>query len=169
MKRITTITIICLITATAVASVARYRTEIFSQVKLTSEDIPQGFIIGKIPPAVKKVLKQNPWQMDRPAIKRLSRHIYPGGDYNKIKGIYMTIMANSRHPYGDDIVCYCILFRDEAAARDEIKKLKDFVGYNSDRAIVVEKENLAVYLHVDSTSDFHHIQNMAEVIRKRIQ
>jgi len=169
MKKLITITAICLVTATAIASIARYRAEVFSKIKLTSSDIPQGFIIGKIPPAVKKVLKANPWQMDRAAIKRLSRHIYPGGNYNKITGIHMTIMANARHPYGDDIVCYAILYRDEPSALGEIKKLKDFVGYNNDRAILIEKENLAVYLHVDSTSDYHHIQAMAEVIRKRIQ
>ncbi len=169
MKKLITITVICLVAATAAASIARYRVEVFSKIKLTDNDIPQGFMIGKIPPGVKKVLKANPWQMDRAAIKRLSRHIYPGGNYNKISGIHMTIMANARQPYGDDIVCYAILYRDEPSATEEIKKLKEFVGYNNDRAIVIEKDNLAVYLHVDSTSDYHHIQTMAEVIRKRME
>ncbi len=168
MKRIIITTIICLI-AIAATGTPRFKINIFNKVKLGSNDIPSGFIVGKVPPGVKKVLKNNPWNMDRPAIRRLSRHIYPGGDYNKIMGIHMTILANAKQPYGDDIVCYCILFRDEASTRDEVKKLKDFVGFNKDRAIIIEKDNLAVYLHVDSTVDFHHIQNLAEKIKDRIE
>ncbi len=168
MKRILLTTLVCLI-AIAAAGTARYRPDIFEKVKLTSNDIPRGFVIGKVPPAVRRVLKNNPWKLDRTAIRRLSRHIYPGGDYSKILGIHMTILASARQPYGDDIVCYCILYRDETSARNEIKKLKDFVGFNRDRAIILEKENLAIYLHVDSTTDFHHIHSIAEKIKTRLQ
>jgi hypothetical protein len=43
------------------------------------------------------------------------------------------------------------------------------VGYNRDRAIVIEKKNLAVYLHVDSVKDFEHIRELSETIKKRLE
>jgi hypothetical protein len=60
--------------------------------------------------------------MDRPAIKKLTARIYPGGDYNRIRGMHMTIMSRKKNPYGDDIVCYIILYKDASSAKEELKK-----------------------------------------------
>lgn len=49
--------------------------------------------------------------------------------------------------------------------QEEIVKLNEFTGYNSDRSIVLEKGNIAVFLLVDSTKDYPHIQNISESIR----
>jgi len=159
--------IIC--TTTAVISIfiflstasSTYNIDIFEKIRPSDNDLPAGFMYGKIPGFAQKVLKANPWTMDRPAITRLANKIYPGGESNRISAIHMTILANSRTPYGDDIVCYIILYNDVTSAKKEIPKLTEFTGYNSDRAIVVVRDNIAVFLHVDSADDFHYIKEMA--------
>ncbi len=147
---------------------AEYRGEIFEKLRFSPDDIPQGFIYGTIPPFAKKVLKDNPWKMDKSAIKTLASKIYPGGDSNKIADIYVTILARSEHPYGDDMVCYIIIYHDIKSAADEIRKLSDFVKYNNDRAIVISRENMAVFLHVDDVNDFSLLGRMAVKIEDRI-
>ena len=107
--------------------------------------------------------------MDRNAIVRLSDKIYPGGDYTKISDIYMAIMTNKNRPFGDDIVCYIILYKSINSAKDELKKMTEFAGYNSDRVIVLSRNNIIVFLHVDDIDDFHYIRNMSETIKQRLE
>jgi hypothetical protein len=139
-----------------------------NRIKLSGNDLPSGFMFGKVPGFARRVLKNNPWMMDRGAIKKLTPRIYPGGDYNRIKGMHMTIMSKKKNPYGDDIVCYIILYRDSSSAQEELKKISSFAQYNKDRVIVLSKGKLAVYLHVDDTENFHHIENMAEQMRQKM-
>ena len=147
---------------------AQYKSNVIDTIKLSSGDIPGGFIYGNLPPAVKSVLKDNPWKFDRSAINRLSSEIYPGADQTKIADIHMSILARSATPFGDDIVCYIIVFNDTQAAKGELTKLNEFVGYNSDRAITIIRENIAVFLHVDDVKDFPLIRDMAAKMEDRI-
>lgn len=149
--------------------ITQHGNEIFNRIKLTDSDIPDGFMYGQIPDFASNVLKQNPWEMDREAIQKLSDKIYPGGDYNNISGIYVTILASTATPHGDDIVCYIILYKDSAAAKDELKKISEYVGYNKDRAIINTINNIVVYLHVDDTKNFHYIEKMNGVLKKRLE
>ena len=80
----------------------------------------------------------------------------------------MTIMANNKNPYGDDIVCYMILYKDNADASNEIKKIAEFTGYNSDRAILITNGNMVIFLHVDDVENFHYIRDMKEKLMARI-
>lgn len=125
-------------------------------------------MLGKIPSFAKKVFKDNPWYLDRESIKRLVPNIYPGGNASKVKAVHMTIMADKRNPYGDDIVCYVILYNDKNAADAEIKKLDSYTGYNSDRAIMVRKNNVAVFLHVDDTENLYIIRDMATRMERKL-
>ncbi len=169
-KKTATTVIISLILAISISSAeAMYKSNIISKVIISQKDIPSGFSFGKIPGFAKKVLKNNPWMLDRSAIRKLAGRIYPGGDYNKISNIHMTVMANKRNLYGDDIVCYVILFKDNIAAKDEIKKISDFAGYNKDRVILLKKNNMVIYFHVDDTENFHLIRKLAENINIKIQ
>jgi hypothetical protein len=138
-------------------------------IKLTTSDIPEGFMYGKVPAPYQSTLKDNPWMMDRAAIKRLADKIYPGGDFNKIAGIHVSIIANKKTPFGDDIVCYMILYTNMKAAQDEIKKMSEFVGYNRDRALVLTKDNLAIILFVDDINNYHYIQELAKMIEERMK
>ena len=137
-------------------------------IRLSESDIPEGYRYGIIPDFASGLLKSNPWMLDPAAKKKLAHRIYPGAEYLKISSIHMTILAPNSNPYGDDIVCYIFMFNDEKSAKEEIVKLNEFTGYNSDRSIVLEKGNIAVFLLVDSTKDYPHIQNISESIRKKM-
>ena len=95
-----------------------------NKIKLLKSDIPDGFIYGSVPEFAKKVLKNNPWEMDKNAIRKLADMIYPGGDYSRISGIHVSILAKQERPYGDDIVCYIIYYKDF------VEPLQDFVEPN---------------------------------------
>jgi hypothetical protein len=138
-------------------------------IKITSSDIPEGFMYGKVPAPYQSTLKDNPWMMDRAAIKRLADKIYPGGDFNKIAGIHVSIITKKKTPLGDDIVCYMILYNNMKAAQDEMKKMNEFVGYNRDRALVLAKDNLAIILFVDDIENYHYIQELAKMIEERMK
>lgn len=171
MKRITvfvTILISLLFISTSKGN-SEIKPNAIDAVKLTSDDIPEGFMYGKVPEVYKKTLKDNPWMMDKAAIRHLADKIYPGGDYNKIAGIHISIIANKNKPYNDDIVCYIILFNSMKAAMDELKKVNEYTGYNRDRVILLSKENLAVFMFVDNANNFHYIQELAKKIDERLK
>ncbi len=145
------------------------RPDAIDAVKPHISDLPDGFTYGKVPTVYKKTLKDNPWMMDKAAIRRLADKIYPGGDFNRIMNMHMSIMAKKDRPFGDDIVCYVILYRDAKSAREEIKKASEFTGNNSDRCILLIKENLAVLLFVDDVNNFHFIRDMAVILEERMK
>ena len=161
--------ILFLVTLTVSKGNTRLKSTVIDTIKITSSDLPAGFTFGKVPEVYKKTLKDNPWMMDKDAIKRLADKIYPGGDYHKIESMYVTIIAAKQRPYGDDIVCDLILFKDDQSTRDEIKKVAEFTGFNSDRCIVLTKDNLAVFLFVDDINNFHYIRDMAVTMEERIK
>lgn len=161
--------LISLVMLTASQGSTQFKFESIDAVKLTGGDIPEGFMYGKIPEPYNKTLKDNPWLMDKAAIKRLADKIYPGGDYNKIAGMHVSILANRKTPHGDDIVCYVILYTGMKAAQAEIKKAAEFTDYNRDRAILITKDNLAVIFFVDDVNNFHLIQEMARAVEDRLK
>lgn len=146
-----------------------YNEDTIEKIKIVDTDIPEGYMYGKIPRFAQNVLKNNPWNMDSAAIKFLAGRIYPGSDYTSISKMHMTILATRDHPFNDDIICYIIMFRDKQAARKEIEKINEYVGYNNDRSIVVVRENMAVYFCVDDINNFHHIRNMADLVESRFE
>lgn len=150
------------------ASSMSYDNGVFSQLKPTEGDIPPGFVFGRVPPFAQRVLKENPWQLDQDAIRKLADRIYPDGDANSIQDIHMTIMSSSERPYGDDIVCYIILFKNGKQAKTEMEKLSAYSGFNTDRTILLSRDNLAVFLLVDDVDHFHLIRQMADGIQCRL-
>jgi hypothetical protein len=148
---------------------SQLKTNAFDTIKITSSDIPEGYMYGKIPAPYQSTLKDNPWMMDRAAIRRLADKIYPGGDHSKITGIHVSIIANKKTPLGDDIVCYMILYNTMKDARSEMRKMEEFAGYNNDRVLVLSKDNLGVILFVDDIVNFHYIQNLAKMIDERMK
>jgi len=148
---------------------AMYSSSIIEKIKPTAEEIPAGYMFGQVPDFARSLLKSNPWSLDQAAIKKLTNRIYPGGEYAKVSDLHMTIITNKKNPYGDDIVCYIFIFRNEKSAQEELIKLNEHVGYNSDRSIVVEKKNLAVYLCVDSVKDYEYIKTLSESIKKKLE
>ncbi|HSV96651.1 MAG TPA: hypothetical protein VLM75_06920 [Spirochaetota bacterium] len=147
---------------------AEYKGTIIDQIRLAVNDIPQGLVYGSIPPFAQRVLRENPWKFDRAAIKRLTKEIYPDGDPDRVADIHMTILTRPATPFGDDIVCYIIVYNNMTSAKNEIKKITDFVGYNSDRAIVSVRENIVVFLHADDIDDFPVIREMMKKIGERL-
>jgi hypothetical protein len=139
-----------------------YDETIIESLKLADSDIPDGFIYGKIPDFAKTVLKENPWNMDRTAINRLAKNIYPDGNSNSIKALHVSILARKNIPYGDDIVYYVLVFNDSTSANKEITKLNEYTKFNKDRAVVVSKDNVAVFIHVDDAEDFNYLYNFAK-------
>lgn len=150
------------------SSAAMYSNSVIEIVKLNDSDIPAGYRYGIIPEFAKNMLKNNPWDLDQNAMSRFASRIYPGADSRSMAHVHMTIIASEKNPYDDDIVCYVFLYKDKKSAEQEIAKLTEFVGYNSDRGIVLSKENLAVYLLVDHIKEYKHIDMISRNIQKRI-
>lgn len=147
---------------------AEYNGDVIEKIRIINEDIPTGFIYGSIPPFAKKVLKENPWKMDKNAIRKLTDKVYPDGNYSKISDIHISILTRNNTPYGDDVVCYIILFKNISESRSEIKKITDFAGFNKDRVIVITRDNMVVFLHVDDVADFPLIRKIAAKIQDRL-
>jgi hypothetical protein len=161
--------LLSMILITEVKGSSQFKSDAIDAVKLTSNDIPEGFMYGTVPGPYRKTLKENPWMMDKAAIKRLADLVYPGGDYSKIAGMHVSIITNKKTPLGDDIVCYVILFNSMKSAQAEIKKATEFAGYNRDRVLLLTKDNLAILLFVDDIENFHFIQDLAKKIGERLQ
>lgn len=166
---LSTISIITIVTVFISSTTAMYSSSIIEKIKPTTAEIPEGYMFGQVPDFAQSLLKTNPWSLDPAAIKKLTSRIYPGGEYSKVSDLHMTIITNKRNPYGDDIVCYIFIFRNEKSAQEELIKLNEHVGYNSDRSLVIEKKNLAVYLCVDSVKDYEYIKDMSDAIKKRLE
>ncbi len=145
-----------------------YSSSVIDKVKPGNEDIPKGFVIGQIPGFAKNLLKSNPWNFDNDAIKKMTGRIYPGGEYTRISDIHMTILAKEKNPYRDDIVCYVMIFRDKKSAEGELAKLSEYVNNNRDRSILLEKENLAIYLCVDEVENYQYIKSISDNLQKKI-
>jgi hypothetical protein len=141
----------------------------FAHLKPGVNDLPPGYVIGKIPGFAKKVIKGNPWDMDAGAIRKMSPRIYPGASIHAIKSIHMTIMAKKRTPYGDDLVCYILEFRDSTSAKAEIAKLKRYTGYNRDRTLLITRGNSALFLHVDDVDDLPVLKDFAARINRKMK
>jgi hypothetical protein len=153
----------------AVSASAGYNKNDISKIAIDEKDIPDGFVIGKLPNGAKKVLKENPSYFDSEAIKKLTERIYPDGDYKKVSALHMTILAEEKRPYRDNIVCCIIVYKDGISAKEEITKLKNYAGFNSDRSLLIQKDNLAVFIYSNDVNDFHYVQDMAEGIRAKIK
>ncbi len=150
------------------SSRAMYSSSVIDKVKPSDEDIPAGFVYGQIPGFAKNLLKSNPWNFDYDAIKKMTSRIYPGGEYSRVSGIHMTILAKQKNPFRDDIVCYVMIFRDKKSASEELTKLGELVNNNNDRSILLEKDNLAIYLFVDDVNNYQHIKDMSQNLQKKL-
>jgi len=143
--------------------------DMIEKVRVSDKDVPEGFIYGKIPGFARNVLKDNPWSLDKPAIKKMANRIYPDGDYTNISEIHMTIMAKKNNPFRDDIVCYVILYKNENALKKEMKKFTSFAENNRDRVILLSRDNLAVYFSVDDTDNFEYIKTISSSVKARLE
>ncbi len=148
---------------------AEYRGEVIDAIRITRDDIPAGFQYGTVPAFARTVLKENPWRMDKPAIKKLVPRIYPDGDPGSVADMYITIIARTSQPTGDDIVCYVILYNSARSAQEEAKKLTGFSNLNRDRTIVIVHDNMAVFLLVDDVDNFPLIRDMAARIKEKLK
>lgn len=170
MRNLRTLTIISILSIFFFlnSSSAMYSNSIIDTIKPNVSDIPEGYCYGIIPDFAKNMLKENPWNLDQNALNRFAQRIYPDADNNKMSAVHMTIIANQKNPYDDDIVCYIFIYKDKTSAEKEIEKLKKFIEYNNDRGIVLSRENLAVYLLVDDVKEYTHMESISRSIQKRI-
>ena len=165
---VTVILIIGLIFISHSIGLSQDANSVINKIRPLPEDIPQGFMYGLIPNIYKKTLKNNPWEFDRTAIEKLTEKIYPGGDNRQISAIHITIMARKETPHRDDIVCYIIQFK-KSTAKDEIKKITEYAGYNQDRAILHIKDNYAVFLFADDIKNFPLLKELDKKIIERVE
>src|SRR6056297_2379688 len=143
--------------------------DLIEKIKLNNDEIPEGFILGKIPGFAQKVFANNPCYVNDRGIKVIADKIYPGGYAGNLKTIHVTILAGSHTPYGDDMVCYIMVFKDDNAAKKELKKLKEYSDSNRDRTMLIIKDTLAVFIHADDTEHYRYIESIGNKIRARLQ
>ncbi|HEY1406066.1 MAG TPA: hypothetical protein VF857_05605 [Spirochaetota bacterium] len=154
--------------ARAVVPDSNFSEPAIEKIRITDSDLPEGFMYGQIPDFAKNVLLQNPWEMNRAAINKVTKNLYPSGDPGSVRNMHLSILAKKEHTYGYDIVCYIIIYNDGTTARKEIEKLSDFNRYNSDRTILLYQGNLAVFLIVQDVANYKYIQEMKEKMQQRI-
>lgn len=154
--------------ASALVPDSSYAETAIERIKITDSDVPEGFTYGQIPPFAKTVLLNNPWEMNRAAINKLTKNIYPNGDASAVKKMHLSILAKNNHPYGYDIVCYIIIFNAGNSARKEIEKLSEYNRNNSDRTILVAHGNLAVFLIANDVNNYKYIDSMKIKMEQRI-
>ena len=142
---------------------------IFDKIKISQEDLPNGFVFGKIPNFAKSTIQSNPWNMDRNAINKMTKNIYPDAEPSAVKGIYISIIAKESSPYNDDLVCFMILYKDASAAKKENQKLEDFTKFNRDRVLTINKDNLSVILLSDETENFRYILEFSKKIEEKLE
>ncbi len=142
--------------------------ELINKIKVSDRELPEGFIFGKVPGFAKKVLKENPWILDKGAIKKMAGRIYPDGDFNNISDIHMTIMSKKGNPFKDDMVCYVIFYKNNSAAQKELKKITSYAEYNRDRVILMVKKTIAVYLLADDVDNFAYLKTIAGNLKSRL-
>lgn len=153
----------------AAPAFAFYDKSDLDKIALFGEDLPEGFVFGVIPEAAKNTLRDNPWHFDRPAIQKLTGKIYPDGDYRRVSDIHISVIADEKRPFGDDMVCCMILFKDTASAKIETAKLRRYVSFNGDRALLLVRDNLAVFLYADDAGDLERLRVLADKISSRIK
>ena len=146
-----------------------YSSAIIEQIRPTINEIPDGYMFGQVPEFARGLLKNNPWNFDQDAIKRFTNRIYPGAEPRNVSDIHMTLITNKDNPFGDDIGCYIIIYKNAKAAKDEFTKLNEFIRYNSDRGIVIAKNNLAVYLYINEVKNYDHMKKLSETIKKKLE
>jgi len=55
-----------------------------------------------------------------------------------------------------------------SSAKNEIKKITDYVGFNSDRAVFSVRENVVVFMHADDIDDFPVVREMMKKLGERL-
>ncbi len=168
MKKICVFAIIITITICGYAFTRDYSLPDIDRIRITAGDVPSGFMIAQIPSFAREVFRDNPCYLNSNGIKRIAKHLYPNGDYNAISSIHFTIMAKQGRPFGDDIVCYIIVYRNEKAAQKEIKKLTEYAEFNNQRAAVTAKHNLAVFIHSDDVANMPAVAQLKRTLEERI-
>ena len=161
-------TITISIGVSAIPADTTYQPTVIQKIRVTASDLPEGFMYGQIPGFAKKVLLNNPWEMDRSAINKLTKQLYPDGNAAAVKSMHLSIIAKREKPFGDDIVCYIILFNDKQAAKKEMEKLSSYNKVNSDRTILMMHGNLAVFLIVDDIANYKYIDEIQKKMEDRI-
>ena len=173
MKKIFLLFVNCLLfiflSFTSYSTAASNSLELFEKIKIDQTFLPEGFVFGKIPNFAKEVIKNNPWNMNRSAINKLTDHIYPNADPSAVQEIYMSIFARQNQPYGDDLVCYIILYKDATSTKREKLKLEEFAKINSDRVMTLTKDNIAIMMHVDDANDIPLLHNIYKKIKDTME
>jgi hypothetical protein len=143
--------------------------DLIEKIKISEKEVPDGFTYGKKPGFARNVLKDNPWNLDKKAIKKMANRIYPDGDYNNITDIHMTIMAKKNNPFRDDIICYVIILKNGQQGKNELKKITSYAGYNRDRIILLTKDNIVICLLVDDIDNFEYIKSISMSMKSRLE
>lgn len=162
-----TIMFVFIVTAYSAQINGEYGAGIIDTVRLSDRDIPEGFMFGLIPNSVKSTLHDNPWDFDEAAIKRLTPVIYPDGDASAVGSIHFTILTHKEVPYGDDIVCYLLMYKSSSAADREIGKIREFAEINKDRVHFSVHDNIVVLMMVDDVSDYPLMRTLCDTIDSR--
>ena len=141
---------------------------LFSKLTISAEDIPQGFVFGKVPNFAKNVFPNNPCIVNSEGIRFLVPKLYPEGNATNIKSMYVAIMTTEDRPYGDDLVYYLLIFKDSKSATAEIKKLNEYYQWNKDRIVLISKDTIALLLFTDDIANYKYIEQLAQKLQVRL-
>ena len=143
-------------------------TTTFNTLRISAEDIPAGFVFGKIPQFAKKIFPENPCIVTTEGIQFLANKLYPDGNPYNIKNMYVAIMSESTKPFGDDLVCYVLMFKDQPSASTEIKKIQEFHQYNKDRIVLIIKRQIAIMLFADDINNYKYVAELGNKLSSKL-
>ncbi|MCX7678533.1 MAG: hypothetical protein N2316_04880 [Spirochaetes bacterium] len=169
MKKIIISSIIVALSFSSYSYTRDYTSADVDKIRITHRDLPNGFRMAQIPAFARDVFRENPCFLDTNGIKRIAKHLYPNGDFNTISAIHSTIIAKEGKPFGDDLVCYIIVYRNAKVAQKELKKLTEYVEFNNQRATVTVKNNLAVFIHSDDVINMPLVMQLKRIIDERLE
>ncbi len=135
---------------------------------LQSKDLPEGMVLGKIPKSARKLIKRNPWILDRASIKKFSRAIYSGANYYAISRMAMVILTSEQRPYDDDVVYYVFEYKTESIAKRESQKIADVKKYNPRRAEFLHSERFVILVFCDNEELFPQLQEVTRMLKQKL-
>ncbi len=135
---------------------------------LKTEEIPAGMQFGRIPPQMKRLIKENPWVVDRGSIPALSKAIYENPAHWTIRKMVMVILATRINPYQDDIVYYGFVYRDKQTAEREYQKLARVQQLNASRSLLLRGEKSVILLFSDREDLFPQLMALRNTLQAKL-
>jgi hypothetical protein len=99
-----------LVIAGTVYAQAVFNNTVFERIRLTTDDLPDGYTYGILPDFARLVLGNNPTEMNAAAIRKLVPNVYPNGDPNAVGSMHVSSSPAKRTRMTTTLSAGCLSF-----------------------------------------------------------